>query len=121
MNIEWDPYYELPLPRRELPLTWAFDELAEELERLGVDVNVKMLGVPDAFPRGGWCMHYEGDVWVVYYAERGRRLRPAVFTSPFDAANYFLWLHIGEMKPAVRSAARFLGMPFTVGMPTTAP
>ncbi|WP_332742327.1 hypothetical protein [Hydrogenophaga sp.] len=85
MKIEWDDCYEfvpsVPQPRSN----WALSELADELQRLKVDINVTLLGVPDAFPDGGWCIHPEGDLWLVYHSERGRRSRPAIFTSSFDA------------------------------------
>ena len=72
MKIEWDDRYEfvesvLPDP----PIrNWALKELAAELQRLKVDVNVYALGIPDAFD-GGWCIHEEQDVWLVYHSERG--------------------------------------------------
>lgn len=98
MKIEWDSVYEFvesvpgPVPN------WALKELAEELQRLKVDVNVRLLGVPDAFPDGGWCIHEEDDVWLVYHSERGRRSGPAIFTSSFDAANFYLWCRIADPK-----------------------
>ncbi|RFP76885.1 hypothetical protein DY262_19680 [Hydrogenophaga borbori] len=122
MEIEWGSRYELPPPRPELPAAWALEELADELMRLRVGgVNPRLLGVPDAFGAGGWCIHPEGPVWVVYYAEGGRRWRPSVFTSPFDAANFYLWLHLADMAPAARGAARFLGFSLSAGTPTTVP
>ena len=122
MKIEWHSRYELPPPQPGLPSAWALEALAEELARLQVDsVNLRMLGVPDAFNDGGWCIHPEGPVWVVYYAEGGRRWRPSLFTSPFDAANFYLWLHLVDRAPAVRGAARFLGFSLSADTPTTAP
>jgi len=94
MKIEWDSRYEF-IPSLEEPVeNWALTELAAELQRLKVDVNIRLLGVPDAFDDGGWCIHEEDDVWLVYHSERGRRSRPAIFTSSFDAANFYLWIHI---------------------------
>ena len=98
MKIEWDDCYEfvpsVPPPKPN----WALSELADELQRLKVEINVKLLGVPDAFPDGGWCIHPEGDLWLVYHSERGRRSGAAVFTSSFDAANFYLWIHICHPK-----------------------
>ena len=94
MNIQFDARYEFPLQTENLDKDWALKELAAELQRLNVDVNVRLLGVPDAFADGGWCIHEEGNVWLVYHSERGRRFRPAIFTSSFDAANFYLWIHV---------------------------
>ena len=98
MKIEWDSKYEfvasLPGPTQD----WALNELAEELLRLNVDLNVRLLGVPDAYPDGGWCIHKEDEVWLVYHSERGRRSGPSIFTSSFDAANFYLWIHICDPK-----------------------
>lgn len=94
MKIEWDNRYEfVPSVPDPVP-NWALKELAGELQRLNVDVNVRLLGVPDAYEDGGWCIHEEGDVWLVYHSERGRRSRPAIFTSDFDAADFYLWIHV---------------------------
>ena len=98
MKIEWGSEYEFA-PTVEQPTpNWALDELAAELQRLNVDVNVRLLGVPDAFSDGGWCIHQENDYWLVYHSERGRRSRPAAFTSSFDAANFYLWIHVCSPK-----------------------
>jgi hypothetical protein len=94
MKIEWDDRYEFVPSLPEATPNWALTELADELRRLNVDVNVRLLGIPDAFPDGGWCIHEEGGVWLVYHSERGRRSGPAVFTSSFDAANFYMWIHI---------------------------
>lgn len=98
MKIEWDSRYEFPMPLPETDSQSALKELATELQRLEVDVNVHLLGLPDAFPDGGWCIHQEGNVWLVYHSERGRRSGPAIFTSSFDAANFYLWIHICNPK-----------------------
>lgn len=96
MKIEWGPLYRFvssvpgPVPN------WALSELAGELTRLKIDVDVSLLGIADAFPDGGWCIHPVDDVWLVYRSERGRRSSPAVFTSDFDAANFYLWKHVGN-------------------------
>lgn len=96
MKIEWSKEYEfVKTPPGPTP-NWALEELARELTRLQVPVDVRLLGVPDAFPDGGWCIHQEDDVWLVYHSERGRRSRPAIFTSSFDAANFYLWCHISH-------------------------
>jgi hypothetical protein len=71
------------------------------LERLKVPhVNARLVGVPDAYPDGGWCIHEEGGVWLVYHSERGKRSGPAIFTSSFDAANFYLW-NLGDVPIAV--------------------
>lgn len=98
MKIEWGKEYEFVASLPQSTPNWALKELAEEMQRLRVDVNVNLLGVPDAYPDGGWCIHKEGEVWLVYHSERGRRSRPAIFTSSFDAANFYLWIHICDPK-----------------------
>jgi len=98
MKIEWDKKYEFAPYVEDPTSNWALKELSAELQRLQVDVNVRLLGVPDAFPDGGWCIHEEDNVWLVYHSERGRRSRPAIFTSSFDAANFYLWIHICNPK-----------------------
>ena len=98
MKIEWSSVYEfVDTPPGPIP-NWALTELAEELLRLKVDIDVRLLGVPDAFPDGGWFIHKEDDVWLVYHSERGRRSGVAIFTSPFDAANFYLWSHVCHPK-----------------------
>ena len=99
MKIEWDSRYEfVDTPPSPVP-NWALKELAEEIKRLKVkDVNANLLGVPDAYPDGGWCIHEEDDVWLVYHSERGRRSRPSIFSSSFDAANFYLWIHICDPR-----------------------
>lgn len=98
MKIEWGPLYRF-VPSAPGPMpNWALEELAAELLRLNVDVDVKLLGVPDAYSDGGWCIHQEDDVWLVYRSERGRRSSPAIFISSFDAANFYLWKHIANPR-----------------------
>lgn len=95
MKIEWSDKYEFV---KSIPGTvpnWALKELAEELKRLKVDINIHALGIPDV---GGWCIHQEDDVWLVYLSERGRRSRVAIFTSEFDAANFYLWRCVSHPK-----------------------
>ena len=69
----------------------AFDAFKAEVKRLGLSYNVHALGIPDAFDDGGWCLHAEGDFWLVYLSERGRRHGPSIFSSPVDAVNFLLW------------------------------
>lgn len=94
MKIEWDSQYEFVPSVPEPVPNWALEELAKELVRLKVDINVHGIGKPDVDE--SWCIHQEGDVWLVYHSERGRRSGPAIFTSSFDAANFFLWKHVAH-------------------------
>lgn len=96
MKIEWDNRYEFTSSLCQSSSRRAIEELAVEIQRLNVDVDVRLLGVPDAFSDGGWCIHEEDGVWLVYHSERGRRSGPAIFTSSFDAANFYLWKHIAN-------------------------
>lgn len=91
MKINWSSQYEIVRTPVDIAPNWALTELAAELLRLKVDVDVRLLGVADAFPDGGMCIHEEDGVWLVYHSERGRRSGPAIFTSSFDAANFYLW------------------------------
>lgn len=99
MKIDWENEYDFSL-KNYLFLTandsgmQALRDLGAELERLNVGVDIRLLGTPDAFPDGGWCIHKDGDVWVVYHSERGKRSGPSVFTSSYDAANFYLWKQV---------------------------
>ncbi|MBL0943060.1 MAG: hypothetical protein IBJ04_01860 [Hydrogenophaga sp.] len=106
MNIQWSDRYEFPPSLPDADPDWPLRELAAELQRLKVNVDVKMLGVPDAFPDGGWNIHKEDGVWLVYHSERGRRSRPSIFTSAFDAANFYLWIHVSNPKADNSSVGR---------------
>jgi hypothetical protein len=106
MKIEWDERYEFVGPAAQPIPNRALKELAAELQRLNVNIDVRLLGVPDAFPDGGWCIHEEDGVWLVYLSERGRRSGPAVFTSDFDAANFYLWKHVSSPDADCSSVGR---------------
>lgn len=98
MKIEWGPRYRF-VPSVPPPVeNWALKELAAELQRLDVKVDVRLLGIPDAYEDGGWCIHEEDGLWLVYRSERGYRSSPAIFLSSFDAANFFLWKQIAHPK-----------------------
>ncbi|NIM40200.1 MAG: hypothetical protein GTN84_14265 [Hydrogenophaga sp.] len=97
MKIQWSEEYEFVQTPEPTP-DWALRELALELQRLKIDINVRLLGVPDAFPDGGWCIHKEDDIWLVYHSERGRRSGAAIFTSSFDAANFYLWSRVAHPR-----------------------
>ena len=98
MKIQFDTRYEFPPAIVDPDPGWALRELAAELQRLKVDVNVRLLGIPDAFSDGGMCIHEEDNVWVVYHSARGRRSGLSIFTSSFDAANFYLWIHVCHPK-----------------------
>lgn len=83
--------YEILSFDRAAAEKYAFDEFTAEIKRLELDYNVNALGKEDAFSDGGWCLHREGEYWIVYSSERARRSGLALFTSPFDAVNYLLW------------------------------
>ena len=53
MNIQFDARYEFPSQTEDLDTDWAIKELAAELQRLNVDVNVRLLSVPYTFDDGG--------------------------------------------------------------------
>jgi hypothetical protein len=107
MKIEWESIYEFLDFDCEAVGEWALTELRDELVRLNVPIDTRLIGIADAFPEGGWCIHREGTVWLVYHSERGRRSGPAVFTNPFDAANFYLWSRLGD--PATKTDANAIG------------
>ncbi len=37
----------------------------------------------------GYCLYEDGEFWVVAFVEQGRRLSPAFFVHPDDAAMFF--------------------------------
>lgn len=96
MKIDFEGQYEVldfdPVEAEN----WAYKELKAELQRLiesgGLrpekGVNPHAVGVHDV---EGWCIARENRYWMVYMAERGKRSGLSIFTSPFNAANYFLW------------------------------
>jgi hypothetical protein len=98
MIIDWQGEYEIAPLVPGPSSNWPLKLLAHELQRLRVPVNVRRLGIPDAFPDGGWCIHQEGDVWLVYHSERGRRSGLSIFTNSFDAADFYLWRHIASPR-----------------------
>lgn len=106
MKVEWDSRYEFVQTPPSPIQNWALKELADEIRRLNIDANIDLLGVPDAYPDGGWCIHEEEEVWLVYYSERCKRSRPAIFTSSFDAANYYLWIHVCDPRADNSSVGR---------------
>lgn len=91
MKIELSDRYEiLPFDKKKVE-DWAFEELRKEIKRLNINFNIHTIGIPDAFDDGGTCLHSEDGFWLVYHSERGKRSGLSVFTSPFDAVNFFLW------------------------------
>lgn len=77
-----------------------------EVDRLKVPYNVHALGMPDAFDDGGWCVHADGDFWLVNISERGRRNGLSIFSGPVDAINFLLWQLISSPDGTNESAGR---------------
>lgn len=93
--VDWgDKFYRLDFDKK-VANDWAMTELKTELARLKVGINIHAVGV-DGGDGDGWCIQQQGDIWLVYHIERGIKSGGAIFTNPFDAANYFLWLHISN-------------------------
>jgi hypothetical protein len=111
MNISWTSNYEFPPKGIDSDPNWALRELVSELRQLKVDIDTQLVGVPDAAWDGGWCIHQEDEVWLVYHFERGRRSRPSIFTSSFDAANFFLWIHVCDPTADNSSVGRLPRVP----------
>lgn len=53
MKIDWEPIYEFTETPPGPMSNWALHELAKELVRLKVNVNVHALGIPDVHHDGG--------------------------------------------------------------------
>lgn len=94
MKIELKGQYEIFEFDKESLTQEAFRDLKNEIKRLNLDINIHAIGLPDANDLGGYCIHYENGVWLVYLSEKGSRKRVAIFVSPYSAVNYFLWCHI---------------------------
>ena len=91
MELIFDPRYEICKFDHEAAEAAAFEKLRLKILKAKASYNVNAIGVPDAFGNGGYCIHREENVWLVYHSERGLRSDVAIFTSPSSAANYFYW------------------------------
>jgi hypothetical protein len=74
---------------------WAYKELRDEMQRLQLKYPVNAIGMADSID-GGWCISRDTNFWLVYHSERGVRSGLSIFTSPFDAVNYFIWTLIAS-------------------------
>ena len=89
MKIEWSEVYEfVETPQGPEP-DWVMKELAQELQRLKVDVDVRLLGVPDAFPDGGGAFI--------------KKMRPGSCRkrTPFPARNIYEFLRCRQLLSLV--------------------
>ena len=84
---------------------WAYQELHDEIHRLQLKYPTNRIGIPDSLD-GGWCISRDTSFWLVYHSERGVRTGLSIFTSPFDAVNYFLWSLIASPSEFGNSLGR---------------
>jgi hypothetical protein len=73
-----------------------YPALRASLDEFTVDRSSYALNSPDAVGNGNYCIHFDEPFWVVYIAERGKRLNPAFFSGARDAADFLLWKLIGS-------------------------
>lgn len=65
-----------------------FNRLYDDLTAEGCHFR-RDFHLDDHWVEEGYCLYEEGEFWVVAYVDRGRRLSPAFFVHPEDAALYF--------------------------------
>lgn len=81
---------------REIALTraeaTAYKQLIEELKSIGKEENIKNIGQDSSdYIHGGFCIVREGDFWLVFHSERQVRSKLSIFTSPYNAVNFYFW------------------------------
>lgn len=70
----------------------AYEQLKEELVKIGELNLIKNIGVTEAdYLDGGKCICRSGDFWLVFHSERKVRSNLSLFSSPFDAVNFYIW------------------------------
>lgn len=70
----------------------AYQQLTDELIKFGYkDLTVNIGAEHANYLDGGLCINRDGEYWLVYHSERYRKSRLSLFTSPYDAANFYLW------------------------------
>lgn len=73
----------------------AYKQLKEELINHGKNALIANIGESEAsYIDGGMCICRDGDFWLVFHSERKIRSQLSIFSSPYDAANYFLWISL---------------------------
>lgn len=109
MKIEWDSNYDFSFQRNfpDKDPHQTLKLLSEKIKSLKINTNISLLGIPDAYPDGGICIHQEGEVWLVYHSEKGMRSRPAIFINSYDAANFYLWIHLSCRQEGISFMKEF--------------
>ena len=70
----------------------AYQQLANQLIKFGYEHLLPNIGAEHAnYLDGGFCLYKDGDYWLVYHSERYEKSQLAIFSSPYSAANYYLW------------------------------
>lgn len=62
-----------------------------ELQQCLIDANVPkdLYSLNGGLPNEALCLNKDGDVWEVYYSERGIKSQIEKFDSEDEACNYF--------------------------------
>ena len=73
----------------------AYKQLEEELINHRKNALIANIGKLEAsYIDGGMCICRDGDFWLVFHSERNIRSQLSIFSSPYDAVNYFLWISL---------------------------
>ncbi len=71
-------------------------ELEQKLINENIDSNSYWL--EGGLPNEAHCLGKNGDVWEVYYSERGRKTKLKTFTAEEEACAYFYAWIVKTMK-----------------------
>ena len=70
----------------------AYEQLKAELIRIGQLNLIQNIGTAEAdYLEGGKCIYRSGDFWLVFHSERNIRSNLSIFSSPYDAVNFYIW------------------------------
>lgn len=70
----------------------AYQQLFDQLIKFGYKHLLINIGAEHAdYLDGGLCLYNDGKYWLVYHSERYKKSALAIFSSPYSAANYYLW------------------------------
>ena len=75
----------------------ALFQLVNELKRHNLDELLPCIGVEHAdYISGGWCIYKENGYWLVYHSERYIKSNLSIFTSVYDAVNFYIWSRLAR-------------------------
>ena len=69
---------------------WENNIKKEELRQSLINANIPddLYNLNGGLPNEAFCLNKEGDVWEVYYSERGVKSQKKEFDSEDEACNY---------------------------------